>query len=201
VFPLEHISEDKQPDEREGHQMKYVNKLDGDRIYLSPMQVEDAETYVRWLSDPLVTDGLGNTCRVMSVEDEKEWIKKNAGTNQFAIIRKADHQLLGNCGLHQIDALRQCAEVGLFIGEAENRGKGYGVEVLNLLLAHAFDTLNLNNVMLRVFSFNENAIRCYGKVGFREMGRRRQSYYVRGQFHDEVFMDILKTDFNRMRGM
>ena len=181
--------------------MKYVNKLNGDRLYLSPMQIEDAETYVRWLSDPRVTDGLGNTCRVMSVEDEREWIKKNAGTHQFAIIRKADDQLLGNCGLHQVDGLRQCAEVGLFIGEAEHRGKGYGVEVLNLLLAHAFDTLNLNNVMLRVFSFNDNAIRCYTKVGFQEMGRRRQSYYVRGKFHDEVFMDILKADFNRLRGM
>ena len=106
---------------------------------------------------------------------------------------------MGNCGLHQIDSLRQCAEVGLFIGEEENRGKGYGVDVLTLLLAHAFDTLNLNNVMLRVFAFNDQAIRCYEKVGFREMGRRRQSYYVRGQFHDEVFLDILREDFNAKR--
>ena len=181
--------------------MKYFSKLSGDRIYLSPMQPEDAETYVKWLSDPRVTDGLGNTCRVLSVDAEKEWIKANASTPQFAIIRKEDDCLMGNCGLHQIDSLRQCAEVGLFIGEEENRGKGYGVDVLTLLLAHAFDTLNLNNVMLRVFAFNDRAIRCYEKVGFREMGRRRQSYYVRGQFHDEVFMDILREDFNAKRSL
>lgn len=179
--------------------MKYFSKLSGDRIYLSPMQAEDAETYVKWLSDPRVSDGLGSTSRVLSVEDEKEWIKNNASTNQFAIIRKEDDSLMGNCGLHEINSLRQCAELGLFIGDEENRGKGYGVDVLTLLLAHAFDTLNLNNVMLRVFSFNDQAIRCYEKVGFREMGRRRQSYYVRGKFHDEVFMDILREEYNAKR--
>jgi len=179
--------------------MKYFRKLIGDRIYLSPMQAEDAETYVKWLSDPCVTDGLGSSSRVLSVDAEKEWIKSNASTQQFAIVRKVDDQLIGNCGLHQIDQMRQCAEAGLFIGDEENRGKGFGAEVLNLLLAHAFDTLNLNNVMLRVFAFNERAIRCYENVGFHEMGRRRQSYFVRGKFHDEVFMDILRDDFNAGR--
>lgn len=179
--------------------MKYFRKLSGDRVYLSPMQAEDAETYVKWLSDPCVTDGLGSSSRVLTVDAEKEWIKNNASTHQFAIIRKEDDQLIGNCGLHEIDALRQCAEVGLFIGDEENRGKGFGTEVLNLLLAHAFDTLNLNNVMLRVFSFNAQAIRCYEKVGFREMGRRRQSYFVRGRFYDEMFMDILRKEFNARR--
>jgi RimJ/RimL family protein N-acetyltransferase len=48
--------------------------------------------------------------------------------------------------------------------------------------------------MLKVFSFNERAINCYKKVGFKEIGRRRQSYYLKGQFHDEVYMDILKCE-------
>jgi RimJ/RimL family protein N-acetyltransferase len=93
-----------------------------------------------------------------------------------------------------VDQIRQCAEVGLLIGEEENRSKGYGEEVLKLLLDYGFQYLNLNNVMLRVFSFNERAIQCYKKVGFKEMGRRRQSYYLKGKFHDEVYMDILKCE-------
>ncbi len=109
-------------------------------------------------------------------------------------MRLEDDKLIGNCSIHEIDQLRQCAEVGLFIGDEENRNKGYGKEVLNLLLNYGFDYLNLNNIMLKVFSFNERAINCYKKVGFKEIGRRRQSYYLKGKFYDTVYMDILREE-------
>lgn len=174
--------------------MKYFKKIVGRHVYLSPMNVEDAETYVRWLNDLSVTDGLGTSCRITSLESEKEWIMNNSSQYQFAIVTLKDDKLIGNCGIQQIDQLRQCAEVGLFIGDEENRNNGYGEEVLNLILDYGFDYLNLNNIMLKVFSFNERAINCYKKVGFKEIGRRRQSYYLKGKFYDEVYMDVLKED-------
>ena len=176
--------------------MRYFKKLAGNHIYLSPMNVEDAETYVKWLNDFEVTDGVGSSCRVTSLESEKEWLKHNSSQYQFAIVTLKDDILIGNCGIQGVDQLRQCAEVGLFIGDEENRNKGYGGEALDLLLEYCFDYLNLNNVMLKVFSFNERAINCYKKVGFKEMGRRRQAYYLKGNFHDEVYMDILKCERN-----
>ena len=100
---------------------------------------------------------------IMTVEAEEAWIQSMQGKTQFAIIRKEDDTLIGNCGIQEINQIRQCAEVGLFIGEEENRGKGYGQEVLRLLLDFAFETLNLHNVMLRVFAFNERAIHTYQK--------------------------------------
>ena len=57
--------------------------------------------------------------------------------------------------------------------------------------------LNLNNIMLKVFSFNERAICCYKKVGFKEMGIRRQAYYLKGKVYDEIFMDIVKCEWER----
>jgi|GEM_PF-149952 len=179
--------------------MKYFKKLVGKRVYLSPMNVEDAETYVKWLNDFNVTDGVRNSSRVISLEGEREWIGRNSSQYQFAIVLLENDKLIGNCGFHGIDHLRQCAEVGLFIGDEENRNKGYGEEVLNLLIDYGFDYLNLNNIMLRVFAFNERAISCYKKVGFKEIGRRRQAYYLKGKFHDEVFMDILREERYAMR--
>lgn len=174
--------------------MKYIKKIIGERIYLSPMSVEDAQIYAKWLNDSDVTDGLGATSRVVSIESEKSWLEKNSSDYQFAIVRAADDVLLGNCGIDALKQLDQCASVGIFIGEEENRGKGYGSEALHLLVSFAFDYLNLNNIMLCVFDFNERAIACYEKVGFREIGRRRQSHYVKGKLYDEVFMDILKSE-------
>ncbi|MBP1925317.1 RimJ/RimL family protein N-acetyltransferase [Sedimentibacter acidaminivorans] len=175
--------------------MKYSKKMIGKRVYLSPMSIEDAEIYVKWLNDFNVTDGLGTSNNIISVESEKEWISQNTSKYQLAIIRLEDDMLIGNCGLQEIDHIRQCGVVGLFFGEEENRSKGYGQEVLNLLLNYGFEYLNLNNIMLKVFSFNERAINCYTKVGFKEIGRRRQSYYLKGRYWDEVYMDILKQEF------
>lgn len=175
--------------------MRYYKKLIGKRIYLSPMNVEDAEIYVKWLNDFSVTDGIGTSSNVITLSSEKEWILKPSNQYQLAIVRLEDDKLIGNCGIHGVDQTRQCADVGLFIGEEENRNKGYGQEVLNLLLDYGFNYLNLNNIMLKVFSFNEGAINCYKKVGFKEIGRRRQAYYLKGKFHDEVFMDILREEY------
>lgn len=174
--------------------MKYYRKLVGKKVYLSPMNAEDVEVYIKWLNDFAVTDGLGTSNKIVSLEDEKEWISQNSNQYQFAIVRLEDNQLIGNCGFHAIDHLRQCSDVGLFIGDEENRNKGYGKEVLNLLLDYGFYYMNLNNIMLKVFSFNERAINCYKNVGFKEIGRRRQSYYLKGRFYDEVFMDKLRDE-------
>lgn len=176
--------------------MKYFRKIEGDELYLSPMNIEDAQTYVRWLNDARTTDGLGSTNRVLSVEQERRWLESNAGEYQFAIVRKSDDCLLGNIGFGDLDLIHQRAEVGLFIGEEENRGHGYGAQALCLLLDYGFRQLNLNNVMLKLYSFNERALACYKKVGFREIGRRRQACYVNGTFHDIIYMDILREEFS-----
>ncbi|MDD4781118.1 MAG: GNAT family protein [Tissierellia bacterium] len=174
--------------------MKYYKKLVGKNVYLSPMNIEDVDIYIKWLNDFNVTDGLGTSNKIVTLEYEKEWLSQQENQYQLAIVRLEDDKLIGNCGFHGIDQLRQCGEVGLFIGDEENRNKGYGQEVLNLLLDYGFNYLNFNNIMLKVFSFNERAINCYKKVGFKEIGRRRQSYYLKGKFYDELYMDIIRKD-------
>jgi RimJ/RimL family protein N-acetyltransferase len=89
--------------------------------------------------------------------------------------------MIGFCSFFDLSAADSTAELGMLIGEKESRGKGYGTEVLRL--------------MLRTFAFNERAIHLYRKHGFREFGRRRQAYYYMNKYHDEVYMDILKEDY------
>lgn len=54
--------------------MKYFEKIKGKRIYLSPVSLEDAEIYTKWLNDTNILDGLGRTHKVVSLEGEKEWL-------------------------------------------------------------------------------------------------------------------------------
>lgn len=174
--------------------MKYYKKLVGHKVYLSPMCMEDAETYTKWLNDPLVTENLGMPSNLVSVPGEKDWISKNSQGTQFAIVKTETDQLIGNCGFNAVNQIHQCAEVGIFIGDEENRNNGYGSEAMSLLVDFGFNYLNLNNIMLKVYAFNDRAINCYKKAGFKEIGRRRQAYYLKGKHHDQIFMDVIRAD-------
>lgn len=177
--------------------MKYYKKLIGDRIYLSPLNIEDAEKYVEWFCDFRTTDGIGSSGKLMTVEHEKEWIMNSAKSNDFifAIVNLENDELIGNCSIMNMNNKDRAAEVGIFIGEESNRNNGYGAEALKLLLDYGFNYLNLNNIMLGVMSFNERAIKCYEKVGFKEFGRRRESYFLNGKYYDNIYMDILAKEF------
>lgn len=177
--------------------MKYFKKLVGERIYLSPVNVEDAEKYVEWFCDFKMTDGIGKSSSIMSVEAEREWLENNLKNNDFnfSIVDLESDELLGNCGIMNINQKDRCAEVGIFIGDEKHRSNGYGAEALRLLLDYCFNYLNINNVNLGVMSFNERAIACYKKVGFKEYGRRRESYFLNGKYYDHVYMDILAREF------
>ncbi|MDO7205773.1 GNAT family protein [Paraclostridium bifermentans] len=61
------------------------------------------------------------------------------------------------------------------MGDKDNWGNGYGKEALSLLLDFGFNLLNLNNIVLKVYSFNKQAIKCYSKIGFKEAGRLREA--------------------------
>ncbi|MGQ0517411.1 GNAT family N-acetyltransferase, partial [Bacillus sp. D-CC] len=51
------------------------------------------------------------------------------------------------------------------IGDANDRGKGYGREAIHLILKYAFYELNLHRVGLDVISYNKAAIELYKKMG------------------------------------
>ena len=177
--------------------MSHYNKIDGNKIYLSPIDVEDASMYVKWLNNPNISDKLHSTRRVFNEVNEKEFINSRLlnGDYIFSIIRKDDDKLIGNVGLNSINNIDGTATIGIFIGDEDNHNKGYGSDALRAILNYGFGVLNLNNIDLKVFDFNERAINCYKKVGFKEYGRRHKAYYVNNEYHDELLMEILKEDF------
>lgn len=77
---------------------------------------------------------------------------------------------------------------------------GYGREALSLLVDYAFQKLNLNSLMLRVYSFNERAIRSYRAVGFRPAGKLREALIRNRKKYDILLMDLLPKDFYGKRG-
>jgi RimJ/RimL family protein N-acetyltransferase len=66
---------------------------------------------------------------------------------------------------------------------------------MKVLLKFAFERLNLNRVSLRVFDYNQRAIKSYEKCGFKREGVLRQDRFYAGGYHDTIMMGILRQEF------
>lgn len=178
--------------------MPYFKKLAGDLCYLSPPSAEDAEKWAQWETDLAVSLPLGDEAYVpSSVEAARESVH-NAQMHRehvFTLVDLATDQPIGRGMLFAVDAVNRSAMLGILIGETGYWGKGYGQEATRLLVEYGFDLLNLNSIMLGTFDFNRRARHCYEKVGFREIGRRRQARFIGGRWHDAILMDILAGEF------
>ncbi len=176
--------------------MKYFNKLVGDNIYLSPRSVEDAEKFTEWLNDFETTDYIGRSGAIVTVESEKEYLEEHIRDEaNFVIVNLSNEEIIGTIGLLNINHLQRTAVLGIFIGDKTSRNKGYGTESIKLLLDYGFNYLNLNNIKLDLMEFNERALACYKKCGFKEYGRRRKCNFINGKYYDTIEMDILRDEF------
>ena len=173
----------------------YFKKLIGSKCYLSPIDINDAEKYTTWLNDQEVVDYLQNSPSVIPMDVEREVLQRISREHNYAIVDLEKDILLGNIGLNDINHIHQSAEIQIFIGNKDYWDKGYGQEALNLLLDYSFKILNLNNIMMRTYSFNKRGIACFQKVGFKKVGELRKAVKRNLEHHNIVLMDILPESF------
>ena len=175
--------------------------LVGNRVVLRPLRPEDAEPLWRARLDPLTW---ARTTEAPLVPETLEAYRARRaepaepGAASFAV--EVDEELVGGASLFRVDTLARSAEVGLTL-LADERDKGYGRDVLTVLLGYAFRTRNLRRVHLQTLASHEAALRCYRAAGFVEEGRLRQHAWVEGSYDDVVLMAVLATDAPLRVGM
>ncbi len=178
--------------------MTYYKKLTGQKCYLSPCRPEDATAWAAWFNDLAVALPLGDEAYVPSApETEGERVQGilRDRAHVFSIVTLAEDKLIGRSLLFNVDPVNRSAMFGIVIGEKSAWGQGFGTQATRLTLEYAFNLLNLNSVMLGVTAFNDRAIACYKKAGFKEIGRRRQARLIGAKKYDEILMDILAEEF------
>lgn len=176
--------------------MKYFRKLVGEKCYLSPVSLDDAEKYTEWVNDLEIGQFVLFSAAILDINSEREMLKKLMENSAvFAIVEKDTNKVIGNCGLHEINEIHRRAVFGIFVGEKTYWNQGIGAEATALILDYGFNILNLNNITLEVVAYNHRAIRCYEKVGFKKVGARRNYVFMAGAYHDVLVYDMLASEF------
>ena len=172
----------------------------GDRVRLRPVEREDLPRFVRWFNDPEVRRYL-LMYLPFSLAQEERWYESlldrlAKGDDVLLGIETAEGVHIGNIGLHSIDWKNRCTELGITIGEKEYWGQGYGTDAIRTLLRLAFQEMNLHRVFLRVDADNERGIGCYEKCGFQRDGTLREAIFREGQYHDQLMMSVLVSEYH-----
>ena len=71
----------------------------------------------------------------------------------------------------------------------------FGTRATHLIATHAFGPLGLRRLSVRVLGYNARAVACFRKAGFVEEGRAREAAFVAGDWHDDILMGLLKTEY------
>lgn len=177
--------------------------IKGKIITLRAIEEQDLELLHKWANDPITQDGIGETHFPSSMDFHKTWFQnlKNDRLNQRFVVdvseSDSDYRIIGISTIMNIDWRNRHAWHGLVIGEPSHRGKGYGIDAIMATMRYAFEELNLERLDGSMIEYNKLSISTYcGKrLGWKEEGRRRNYFFRKGRFWDQILVGITKQDY------
>jgi ribosomal-protein-serine acetyltransferase len=132
-----------------------------------------------------------------SVDDIRSFIR--VATQQFASHQGYEcgiwwrGELVGTIGNHRIDWRNGATSMGYWLAEAY-QGQGLVTRACRALITHAFVTLRLHRVEIRVATGNLRSRAIPQRLGFREEGILRQAEWLYDHYVDHAVYGLLSTD-------
>jgi RimJ/RimL family protein N-acetyltransferase len=112
----------------------------------------------------------------------------------FSVVELENGELVGEAVLWSIDVHNRSAHVGISL-RPRFRGRGLGVDVVEVLSRYAFDVLGLHRLQLET-EIRNGAMRGVAEhCGFLLEGTIRDSAWADGAFHSEIIFGLLVEDW------
>ena len=144
-----------------------MNILYGNKVVLRPIAMEDTGFIVKWRNTEFVRDNFLFR-DTFSEEMHMNWMNtkvKSGEVIQYIICDKREKPV-GSVYFSDVDMVQGTAEFGIFIGEEEYLGMGFGKEATELFVQFGLNVLGFKCISLRVLSKNKCAIHVYEDSGF-----------------------------------
>lgn len=186
--------------------MQDSNPFQGERVTLRAFEHEDMHALHAFLNQPDLTGKRYIPWRFPSemplsskqVDKILEKWGEEEKESHLAVVLKETQGLIGHAFI-EWGWDPHCPDLGIVIAPTHQR-KGYGSEVLNLLLDYLFNSTPAHNVSSWMTEWNKAAIGFVQKHGFKESGRWRRDGLRNGVSYDGVLVDILRLEWLQRAG-
>ena len=170
-----------------------------ENVRIRALTITDLPLTLKWHNQPDIIEMYAGNPFPVNEEMERKWYEKiltsNFPVTVFGIELIENNKLIGLTILRDINLINRSAETAIYIGDQNERSKGYSKEALTLTLNFAFNNLGLHRVFLSVREDNIAAIGLYEKMGFIREGILRDSIYKDGKYISLIIMSILEGEF------
>ena len=178
-------------------------ELSDGNIVLRPSTPRDEDAFFEAVSAsiPELSPWLAWCSPDYQIEVTRSWLARQpddwqAGTNYaFAVFDQQDGQLLGGCGLSQVDVNFRLANLGYWV-RSDQRGRGIAPSATRLTAQFGFELLALVRVEIIVSVHNTPSLRVAEKAGAHREGILRNRLIIRDQVHDVVMHSLTPADFS-----
>jgi RimJ/RimL family protein N-acetyltransferase len=175
--------------------------IEGKKIILRAIEENDLPLLHKWANDPKTQDIIGNIHFPSSFEYQKKWFSglQNDSLNQRFAIEAEDTGLIGISSIMNIDWKNNHAWHGIVLGDVDIRGKGYGIDTVMATMRYAFDELHLERLDGSIIEYNKTSFSFYcDKLGWKVEGTRRNYYYRKGRYWDQIVVGITRKDYEEL---
>lgn len=172
-----------------------MRRLENDIVFLRALEPDDLNYLYEWENDisvwpvtstyiPFNRTALNAYARsVQDVFAEKQY--------RFVIVLKETGKAIGFVDLFDFEPVHGRAGVGILIAGEENRGKGYGKNALELIIAYAKEILMIRMLFANIGADNSGSIKVFESCGFQKCGTKKAWTKTPAGCEDEHIYQIL----------
>lgn len=175
--------------------------IKGKIVQLRAIEETDLVLLHKWANDADTQDVMGHVHFPTSMEFHKAWFQnlRTDTLNQRFAIDAPGVGLIGISSIINIDWRNNHAWHGVMLGDVDIRGKGYGVDAVMATMRYAFDELHFERLDGAIIEYNKVSYSFYcGKLGWKEEGIRRNYYYRKGRYWDQIVVGITRIDYKEL---
>ena len=158
-------------------------------MILRPFTNNDAPIILSWIKDKTAFRKWSADRYPAYPPKPEDMVVQYDADNIFPFTAIDDKEkVVGHIMLRYPDSSKTIIRLGFVIVDDQQRGKGYGKQMLKLAIQKAQQEFGAKKISLGVFDNNPSAFHCYESVGFQVTGT--DSYQIDGETWTEKEMEI-----------
>lgn len=171
-----------------------MTTLRGAKVLLRPTRPSDIPRQREFFRDAQLAELDSSSLEVYAQIDVEEFFQRPSASGGDTVLFAIDvrGEYVGYANLMHLKNSNKVFELGIVIGDRRHWGRGYGTEVVQLLLQHGFSELEGREIELTTHQKNERALACFSACGFREQRRIHGATLFDGEYVDMIEMSIAR---------
>ena len=169
-------------------------------IRLEYFTKNDFEDLMKWINtEELMMSWAGGLFSFPLTTESLEWYINNinhpeAEAYVFKVIEENSGNIIGHISLGSLSQKNRSGRITRVFISPEARGKSYCRKMVRMVAEFGFSKLKLHRISLGVYDYNQDAIHCYLKAGFKIEGTMRENTFFNNKWYSLVEMSMLENE-------